>query len=74
MLVDGNAAAIVGFKAGGGQVEVVNAPWRPNGVEQGVAGDFLLALQVGHDGAVRQLLDALHLFAQAQGDAASRRW
>ena len=69
VLVDGDAAAVVGFKAGGGEVEVVDGALAANGVEQRVAGDFFLALQVGDDGAVGELLDAFHFFAQAHGDA-----
>ena len=39
VLVDGDAAAIVGLKAGGGKVEVVHVALAADGVEQGVAGD-----------------------------------
>jgi formylmethanofuran dehydrogenase subunit C len=74
VLVDGDAAAIVGFEAGGGKVEVVDGALAAHGVEQRVAGDLLLAFEVGDDGAVGELFNALDLFAQAQGDAASRRW
>ncbi len=70
VLVDGDAAAIVGLKAGGGEVEVVDGALAADGVEQRVAGDFFLALQVGDDGAVGELFDAFHFFAQAHGDAA----
>ena len=69
VFVDGDAAAIVGFKAGGGEVELVDSALAADGVKECVAGDFFLALQVGHHGAVGQLLDALHLFAEAHGDA-----
>ena len=51
VLVDGDAAALVGFKAGGGQVEFVDVALAADGVEQRVAGDFFLALEVGDDGA-----------------------
>ncbi len=70
VLVDGDAAAIVGFDAGGGEVEVVDGALAADGVEQGVAGDLLLALQIGDDGAVGELFDAFHFFAEAHGDAA----
>ena len=69
VLVDGDAAAVVGLQAGGGQVQVVDVALAAHGVEQRVAGDLLVALQVGHHGARRQLFHALHLFAQAQGHA-----
>ncbi len=58
VLVDGDAAAIVGFEAGGGKVEVVDGALAADGVEQRVAGDFLLAFQVGDHGAVGQLFNA----------------
>ena len=45
LLVDGDAAAIVGFEAGGGEVELVDVALAADGVEQGVAGDSLLALR-----------------------------
>ena len=69
VLVDGDAAAVVGFEAGGGEVEVVDVALAADGVEQRVAGDFLLAFEVGDDGAGRGLFDALDLFAEAEGDA-----
>ena len=69
VLVDGDAAAIVGLEAGGGKVEVVDVALAAHGVEQRIAGDVLLAFEVGDDGAVGQLFDALDLFAEAQGDA-----
>jgi hydrogenase maturation factor HypE len=46
VLVDGDAAAVVGFKAGGGQVEVVDRALAADGVEQRVAGDLLLAFRL----------------------------
>ena len=69
VLVYGDAAAIVHFDACGGQVEIVGGALAAYGVEQGIAGDFLLALQVGNHGRVGELLDAFDLFAQAEGDA-----
>ena len=69
VLVDGDAAAVVGFEAGGGKVQVVDVALAADGVEQSVAGDLLLAFEVGDHGARRRLFHALHLFAQAQGDA-----
>jgi hypothetical protein len=43
VLVDGDAATIVGLEAGGGEVEVVDVALAADGVKQSVAGDFLLA-------------------------------
>ncbi len=70
VLVDGNAAARIGFDAGSSQVQLVNIALPANGIEQGVAGDALLAFEIGDDGAVRQLFNALHLFGQTHGHAA----
>ncbi len=70
VLVHGDAAALVGFQAGRRQVQVVHVALAADGVKQRVAGDFLLALQVGHHRAGRRLLHAFHFFAQPHGHAA----
>ncbi len=70
VLVDGDAAAVVGFNAGGGEIEVVDGALAADGVEQGVAGDLFLAFKIGDDGAVGEFFDAFHFFAEAHGDAA----
>ena len=70
VLVDGDAAAIVGLDAGGGEIEIVDGALAADRVEQRVAGDALLAFEIGDDGAVGQFFHALHFFAEAHGDAA----
>ena len=47
VLIDRNAPAIVGFEAGGGQIQVVDVALAAHGIKQSVAGDALLALQIG---------------------------
>ncbi len=69
VFVNGDAAAVVGLKAGGGKVQVFDIALAAHGVEQRVAGDLLLAFEVGDDGAGSRLFDALDFFAEAQGDA-----
>ena len=69
VLVDRDAAAGVGFDAGGGEIQLVDIALAADGVEQRVALNLLLALEIGDDGAVGHLFDALHLFVQAHGDA-----
>ena len=56
VLVDGNAAAIVGFDAGGGEIEIVDVALAADGVEQRIARDFLLAFEIGDHGALGQVL------------------
>src|SRR5450631_1312675 len=67
MLVDGDAAAIVGFKSGRGEVEVVDISLAAHCIEQRVAGDLLLAFEICDDGARCRLFNAFNLFAEAQG-------
>ncbi len=69
VLVDRDASAIVGFEAGGGQVELVDVTLTAHGIEQGVAGDLFLAFEICNHCAVGKLFDALHAFAKAEGDA-----
>ena len=70
VLVDGDAAARVGFDAGGGQIQIVDVALAADRVEQRVAGDLLLAFQIRDHGAVGQLFHAFHFFVQAHGHAA----
>src|SRR6185312_8749993 len=55
VLVDWNAAALVGLKADGGEVQLVHIALAAYGIEQRVASDLLLAFEIGDDGAVGQL-------------------
>src|ERR1017187_4534688 len=68
VLVYGDAAAIVGFEAGFGKVEVVDIALAAHCVEQRVAGDLLLTFEIGDDSARRRLFNAFNFFAEAQGD------
>ena len=70
VLVDGNTTAIIGFDPCRGQIKIVNRALASNRVKECVAGDFLLAFQIGYDGSIGEFLDALHFFAQTHGDAA----
>ena len=72
VLVDRDAAAGVGFDADGGEIQFVDVALAADGVEQRVALNLLLALEIGDDGAVGHLFDRLHLFVQPHGDAGSR--
>src|SRR5579859_2527756 len=70
VFVDRDASAGVGLEAGILKLQVIDAALAAYGIEQRVAGDFLIALHVGDDGAVGQLLHRFQLFAQAHGYAA----
>ena len=70
MLIHRNAAAIVCLETGGGEVELIDGALAADGVEQGVAGDALVALHVGDDGSVFEFFHAVQLFAEAHGHAA----
>ena len=65
---DRNASAAIGFQAGRGQVQLLHVALAADGIEQRVAGDFLLAHQVG-DHAGGRIFHAIHFFVEAHGDA-----
>src|ERR1043166_6401294 len=67
--VHADAPARGGFESGGGEVQIVNVALPPDGVEQRVARNFLVALQVRHDASVRHLLDRGDLFVEPERDA-----
>jgi hypothetical protein len=64
----------VGLEAGIFEVQLVDIALAADGVEQRVAGDLLLALQVGDHGAVGQLFHALHSSPRRMVTRLSRRW
>jgi hypothetical protein len=70
MLVDRDAAPIVGFDSRGREVQIFNGALAADCIEECVAGDSLFALEIGDDGSVRELLDAGNFFAKTHRHAA----
>ncbi len=70
VLIHGDAAALVGLQARGGQIQVVHVALPAHCIEQRIARDLLLAHQVGYHRARRRLLHAFYFLAQAHGHAA----
>ena len=58
------------LRAGGGEVQVVDVALAAHGVEQRVAGNFLLAFENGGHAVFRGFFHALDFFVEAHGDAA----
>ncbi len=67
MLVYGDAAAVIGFETGGGEVEVVDISLAADSVEQRVAGDLLFAFEIGDDGAAAMALRHSRLLRRGGG-------
>jgi len=63
-----NTAARVGYDAGGRQIQVIDIALAAYRVQQGIAGDFFLALQIGGHRAAR-LFHAFHFFVEPHGHA-----
>ena len=64
-----DAAARVGLHAGCLQIQLVHVALPAHRIKQSVAGELLLALEVGHHLAIRRFFHALHFFVQTHGDA-----
>jgi hypothetical protein len=69
-VVDVNAAALVGIESSGGEIEFVDIALTPDGIEEGFAGDFLFAFEIGDDEMVGSFLHAFNFFIEAKSDAA----
>ena len=59
-----NASARIGLESRRGQIQLVDVSLPADRVEQRVAGDLLLALQIRHHAAFGRFFHALHFFVQ----------
>lgn len=62
-----NSTSVIGLEAGRLEVELLHVPVSANGIEQRIAGDFLLAAKRGQHTAIRQLLHGIDLLVEAEG-------
>src|SRR4029077_5614575 len=70
IFIDGDASSRVRLQATGGKIQFIDVALAAHRVEQRLAGNFFLALQIGDDQMIGSFLDAFDLFVEAQSDAA----
>ncbi len=69
-VVDDDAATVVGFEPRGGEIKIVDIAVAADSIEEGFAGNFLFAFEIGDDEMIGSFFDTFDLFVEAECDAA----